>query len=150
MKKLKEIVFLLALFSASFAFTSCQFLAALFTDVAEVIGDPVSETCFFNCGISHGTIITGYIDGEYCRYIKLLPMEKRFEAYNEVNGTRVDFCKGTFFYQENLKNTNQGILWISVSQYWDEEKGKWVSPNTEYYSTAENRTQYFNARAKLF
>ena len=84
MKRISKLIpALIAGFTMLFA--SCD----IFGDLAkEIIGDPVGETCFLNCGITHNMTISGTIASTHSDYIELKPLEKMFYAYNKENGEK--------------------------------------------------------------
>ena len=141
MKKVSKAICMLIPAAMFATFISCDVANALEDDMRDFFGDPVAETNFFNCGISHSKSVTGIIGDKQCDVIDLVPSETyHLQAYNLVNGTRADILRGNFFYFEDLANVDNGELWISldVGQYYRD--GKWVSPNygTDDFFVAKN------------
>ncbi|MCR5401343.1 MAG: hypothetical protein K6E78_07065 [Treponema sp.] len=138
MKKISKFIpALIAGFTMLFA--SCD----IFGDLAqEIIGDPVGETCFLNCGITKNMTISGTIASTHSDYIELKPLEKMFYAYNKENGEKKYTFKGHFFYQENLGNPDQGEFWVEVLFLWNNKKNDWDTPNKSFNEMAHNENHF--------
>lgn len=163
MKSTKKIIAVVFACAVSFSFMSCDWLLSFATGAKEIIGNPIAEAKFFNCGITHKVNGAGAIDGIDCT-MKLDPWTKRLDATLE-DGT--DYLYASFFYLENPKKLgnkilqpedyDKGELYLSVWQYWDKERNKWVSPSNsyEYAKTYHDdpsmnaRYQYFKAKVNL-
>ena len=131
MNKIRKILAVLFVSATVISFTSCDILSKLFVDVGkDIIGDPVAEQCFLQCGITHNMTISGSIafEEDYCEYIELKPLEAfgTFYAYNKENGETKYLYKGHFFYQENLEDPEKGEFWVEITFLWDTKENKWI------------------------
>ena len=135
MNKKRGITTILVTLILTVAFSSCDILNDWFKTAKDFIGDPVAETCFLNCGISHNMTISGQITNittnnntTECKYIELKPMEGWYYAYNKENGVKKYVYKGHFFYQENLGDYSKGEFWLDIQFVWSDSDNDWTTP----------------------
>ena len=154
MKKIKQIIPILAAGLLALTFTSCELLTKMADsfkqDFKDWWGDPVAEQNELKCGLTHDITLKGKLthNNIYCDHIDLKPSEgvlAWFYAYNFVNGKEEYEYKGHFFYQEDPSDYDKGTFWIDIQFVWDKEKGKWTTPGVftnlkynEIYFKAEN------------
>lgn len=147
MKKLNKLFAAIFTGSMLFSFASCDIFGAVATDIKEFIGDPVGETCLMNCGIPHDMQISGTINGKECGYIELIPLEKAFYAYSKKGGQKI--YRGSFFYQENPDNYDEGTFWVEVGFIWDSNENEWSTPSKYFNGMAYNENHFMSTGVNL-